>query len=532
LFFPFLFLTISGGYYINNLYSYTREVIAFGLFTSVLLVLTMVVKKVRFRKYLFSFFSLLLMLLIFIKLSFYFQYGSKLNSSALYVIFETNVYEASEFFMNFVNKDILVLFFVLLFLLFFIFRKVFHSDNFDLKARKQPVLCFENVFLKIVVLSFTILTCYVIFTRFSYENILLESYTSHQDYLLTKENLKNVLAQKESSSVTNVSSSNEQQTYVVVIGESTSNWHMQLYDYNRQTNPLLTEIKDELYVFEDVISPNVHTILSLEKILTLSNYDNPNKKNNASIVQLANQSGFTTYWLSNQRPVGFYESVPTMIGSAASNKYFINSDEYIFNVYDEKLIPYLDDVLKEHDKKKIIFIHLMGTHNAYDKRYPSKFDFFSGENINTKYKHDRSKKLVNSYDNAIRYNDSIVRVIIDKVKGAKTNSYVAYFSDHGDELYDTLDRSGHDEYNDSAPMYEVPFVVWVSEKYKLKHPEFLDKLSIVKRKYNLEDFIHSFSDLSCISFNEFDAAKSIFNAEFQLKKRMISNNVDYDERKK
>jgi len=236
--------------------------------------------------------------------------------------------------------------------------------------------------------------------------------------------------------------------------------------------------------------------------------------------------------LSNQRPVGFYESVPTMIGSAASNKYFINSDEYIFNVYDEKLIPYLDDVLKENDKKKIIFIHLMGTHNAYDKRYPSKFDFFSGENINTKYKHDRSKKLVNSYDNAIRYNDSIVRVIIDKVKGAKTNSYVAYFSDHGDELYDTLDRSGHDEYNDSAPMYEVPFVVWVSEKYKLKHPEFLDKLSIVKRKYNLEDFIHSFSDLSGISFNEFDAAKSIFNAEFQLKKRMISNNVDYDERKK
>ena len=157
-----------------------------------------------------------------------------------------------------------------------------------------------------------------------------------------------------------------------------------------------------------------------------------------------------------------------------------------------------------------------------------KFEYFSGENEKTKYKHDKSEKLVNSYDNAIRYNDSIVREVIDKVKAKNTNSYVAYFSDHGDELYDTSDMVGHDMYNTTPSMYEVPFIVLMSEKDRLKHPEFLDKLNVVKRSYNLEDFIHSFSDLSGIRFNEYDATRSVFNIQYQQRKRIIKNGVDYD----
>lgn len=530
LFFPFIYLLLAGSFYINETYSYTREVIAFGLFTSVLLVLVTAFKLLLIRKIVFSFFSIVLVLLLFVKFSFYMLYGTKVNASALYVIFETNTYEASEFLNSFISKEIIVLFFVLFLMLFLMLKKIFYTNSTSVKLEQIPVLVFKNHLIKLTVFLLALSACYVVFTRFPYENIFLTSYSSHKDYILMKENFKNTLAQKESKHITDFSSSNEQQTYVVVIGESTSNSHMQLYSYNRETNPLLTEIKDELYVFEDVISPHVHTIESLEKILTLSNYDSPKRKKNASIVQLANQSGFTTYWLSNQRPVGIYESIPTMIGNATSNRYFINSDDSIFNIYDEKLLPYLSKVLENTDNKKIIFIHLMGTHSGYDKRYPEKFEYFSGENVKTKYKHDRSEKLVNSYDNAIRYNDSIVRGIIDKVKAKNTNSYVVYFSDHGDELYDTSDMVGHDMYNTTPSMYEVPFIVWMSEKYKKKHPEFFDKLKVVKRSYNLEDFIHSFSDLSGISFNEFDATRSIFNIQYKQRKRIIKEGVDYDKK--
>ncbi|NQY28955.1 MAG: sulfatase-like hydrolase/transferase [Flavobacteriaceae bacterium] len=525
-----MFLLVTGFFYINDTYSYIREVIAFGLFTAVLLVLVTVLNSLQTRKIIFGFLSIILVLLLFVKMSFYMFYGAKINASALFVIFETNTYEASEFLNSFINKEIIVLFFVLLLMLFFVLIKLFYTEKISMKLRLIPVLMFKHKLIKLFVFLLAIFSCYTIFTRFSNENVFLTSYTSHKDYILLKENLKNTLAQKESSYVANFLSSNEEQTYVVIIGESTSNSHMELYNYNRDTNPLLREIEDELYVFEDVISPHVHTIESLEKILTLSNYDSPNKKMNASIVQLANQSGFTTYWLSNQRPVGIYESIPTMIGNAASNRYFINSDDSIFNVYDEKLLPYLDKVLENTSEKKMIFIHLMGTHIGYDKRYPEKFEYFSGENEKTKYKHDKSEKLVNSYDNAIRYNDSIVREVIDKVKAKNTNSYVAYFSDHGDELYDTSDMVGHDMYNTTPSMYEVPFIVWMSEKHKLKHPEFLDKLKVVKRSYNLEDFIHSFSDLSGISFNEYDATRSVFNIQYQQRKRIIKDGVDYDKK--
>src|SRR5699024_4361655 len=101
--------------------------------------------------------------------------------------------------------------------------------------------------------------------------------------------------------------------HIVVIGESTTTWHMQLYGYHKETNPLLTEIRDELFIFDSVISPHTHTILSLEKMLSYSNYENQKPERNASIVQLANQAGFTSYWISNQRPIGFHESVATNI---------------------------------------------------------------------------------------------------------------------------------------------------------------------------------------------------------------------------
>ena len=87
---------------------------------------------------------------------------------------------------------------------------------------------------------------------------------------------------------------------------------------------------------------------------------------------------------------------------------------------------------------------------------------------------------------------------------------------------------GHDMYNTAPSMYEVPFIVWMSEKHRLKHPEFLDKLKVVKRSYNLEDFIHSFSDLSGIRFNEYDATRSVFNIQYQQRKRIIKDCVDYD----
>ena len=81
------------------------------------------------------------------------------------------------------------------------------------------------------------------------------------------------------------------------------------------------------------------------------------------------------------------------------------------------------------------------------------------------------------------------------------------------------------------PMYDMPFVLQLSEKYKLCRPDFLDDKSIVNREYNLEDFFHSFSDLSQIKFEKYNASKSIFSDLYIKQQRLIKNGVDYDKMK-
>ncbi|MFK5982915.1 MAG: sulfatase-like hydrolase/transferase [Flavobacteriaceae bacterium] len=372
------------------------------------------------------------------------------------------------------------------------------------------------------------MSIFIIQWKFKQENFLFAITKSFKEYKETKELLKNNLAKPESDYLTNVIGLSEPQTYVVVVGESTSSWHMQLYGYGRKTNPQLTEIRKELFVFKDVITPNVHTITAIEKILTLSDAKNVNKKNNGSVIQLANQAGFKTYWISNQKPVGYYESIPTLIGSAATSKQFIATDNYNYDIYDESLLPYIEKALDEKQSKKVIFIQLIGTHVSYHKRYPEKYNVFKDEFIDPKFKNKNSIKFVNTYDNAVLYNDYIVRSIIEKVRKKDINSYVLYFSDHGDEVFDTMDFIGHNEYHGTKPMYEVPFVLWVSDKYKKNNPSFLNINSMLDRRYSLENFIHSFSDLSLIKFDSLNLSKSVFNSNFIYQPRIIKKNQNYD----
>jgi len=95
-------------------------------------------------------------------------------------------------------------------------------------------------------------------------------------------------------------------------------------------------------------------------------------------------------------------------------------------------------------------------------------------------------------------------------------------------MYDTKDMYGHNEYHATRPMYEVPFVIWLSDKYKQKNELSNNYKNYIKRPYILEDFIHSFADLSRIKFMKMDSTKSIFNSGFEKKSRLIKDSINYD----
>lgn len=66
-----------------------------------------------------------------------------------------------------------------------------------------------------------------------------------------------------------------------------------------------------------------------------------------------------------------------------------------------------------------------------------------------------------------------------------------YFSDHGEEVYDTPPHKtqGRNEDNPTRHMYTIPFLLWTSEKWQATHPR--DFSQDVDRKYSLAELIHT-----------------------------------------
>jgi heptose-I-phosphate ethanolaminephosphotransferase len=257
-------------------------------------------------------------------------------------------------------------------------------------------------------------------------------------------------------------------------------------------------------------------------------------KSSIDILDIFSSAGFKTYWLSNQPPMGIWENRITVFAKKAEHCQFINtvsnsSTEAISTPsYDSKLFAPSIKILNETINKKFIVLHLMGSHSYYAKRYPSEFGIFEGTN--------KKERTIAEYDNSIYYNDFIVDSLLNILKkfsiSNKDNIMSAiYLSDHGENVYDELDRVGHD-YSNELPKsnVEIPFIVWISDRYSELNP--LKEATIksnIHKPYVSDDLFHSIMDLNGIHCEYFEEERSIFNVKFDdTRKRILEDNKDYD----
>lgn len=516
---PFAFVAILGVFYITGSNSYLKEIVGFACVTLLFLSCALFLRGTKLYRTSILLGYALLAFFAFVKISFYKFYGVRISASALFVIFETNTQEASGYLQNYFDATALayvsILILVLGLLIYQLLRSPYRAPSFSLSLYK------------LIYIIISVGCLYTIHKHYRNENIMYATLSSWQEYHTAKKNLKAQLAHPTSTAFSNVQAIVGPQTYVVVIGESTSRGHMQLYGYPRETNPRLTEITEELTVFDSVISPHVHTITALEKILTLANNEAKNPKENGSIIQLANMAGFTTYWVSNQKPVGVFESIPTILGSAASHTRFLATNDYNYGIHDGSVLPALDKALADTSTtKKVIFIHLMGTHVRYEKRYPDNFQAFNDTLKGLKFPSSKAIETTNRYDTAVRYNDYVLREIIESLRNEKGMVAMTYFSDHGEEVYDTMDFVGHNEYHGTKAMYEVPLIFWFSGTY-IENSSLAGHQNISKR-YTLEHFPHTFAQMSHITFDGYDATRSLLDSSYTVRKRIIKDIIDYD----
>lgn len=524
------------------------------LYTYLILYLASVLlpnKKVKFIY--ISLIYIISIFLTYIEWCYVILYHERINASTMFILMETNGVESIEFVQQYFNLKMIIVLVLLLFLSFFIIKglKILVENC----TRKQILLEIKSDFLKLfnnpvtnkigkfnrfinansgrklAFGLFILLAVILIYFKSNHQKQHVV-YLAYDSYLKYKEEQKKyhefLFGDQKNHGYLQAKSNNptpEKETYVLVIGESTTRTHLQLYNYNRLTNPELTKIKNELVVFEDVISPHTHTIPCLEKMLTLGNYEQPHKKYEGTIIEIMKQAGFKTYWISNQIPVGIYETITTSIAKLSDKIYFTNSGgEREQQSLDEKIFPYLDKILKEDVTKKFIVVHLLGTHVQYQNRYPKKFDVFK-DTPQTNFPSDNAFEIINYYDNSVLYNDFVVSSIINKIKLATTNqtSALIYLSDHGEDVFETVDLSGHSEAISSKPMYLIPFFYWSNNAEQVKNLQ-----QYKGRRYLADDLIFSLVDIANITFNGFEPERSIFNANFKERKRLVKEGQDFD----
>jgi heptose-I-phosphate ethanolaminephosphotransferase len=324
--------------------------------------------------------------------------------------------------------------------------------------------------------------------------------------------------------------------HVLVIGESTGRAHMSLYGYGRKTNPLLEAMRDDLYVFSDVISPHSHTTPTLKKIFTVANNEDQKSWNEYPILfDIYRAAGYTTYWVSNQEAYGIWANVTSVIASRAEVQIFHNREStgQLSIRQDGELLPYLDKILSaDHESNQFIVLHLRGTHNRYRDWYPAEFGVFNGNTIEIgtrDFIDDAKMEKINHYDNAVLYNDYIVSKIIDRVRAVDASAFVLYLSDHGEEVYDERDFFGHTERVANRFMVEIPFLIWLSPEYESRNKQKVSAIAQnLDRAFMTDGLDHTLMDLSDLSYEGLDPMRSLANGDFDPTRKRIYAGLDYD----
>ncbi|MGN1245470.1 MAG: sulfatase-like hydrolase/transferase [Muribaculaceae bacterium] len=256
----------------------------------------------------------------------------------------------------------------------------------------------------------------------------------------------------------------EQEIYVMVIGETARAMNFGVYGYERPTTPYL-DGDSNVVVYRDAVTESNTTHKSVPMLLSAISAQNFGAiYEQKSIITAFKEAGFYTMFLSNQRP---NHSFIDYFGEEADYSEFIKENlPAETNVLDGELLPMLDKQLAASKSKKIFMVlHTYGSHFNYRERYKDEDSYFKPDTaMDAKYKN--KEMLMNAYDNTIRYTDKFLGNLIDMLKKRGCVAALAYTSDHGEDIFDDERRMFlHASPIPSYYQLHVPLIFWASDEY-------------------------------------------------------------------
>lgn len=257
--------------------------------------------------------------------------------------------------------------------------------------------------------------------------------------------------------------SDEKVNVILIIGEGVNLNHMSLFGYERNTSPLLSSLKtDSNFIYLPGISGGVSTVVStpllINGIYEPNNYKALEEKK-ANLFKLAKQHGFKNFYISAQTG-----ALLTNLGSENIDyTVFRKKEAFLFDRYqDEALLKIVEDL--DYSDRNFVVINQRNAHAPYESNYQhdTRHRYFPVSNKGYQ------EFLVDTYDNAMIYNDFIIYHLIDYFRHRfRGPTYIIFTSDHGEGLGPIYGHSIVDR-----QVAEIPFLAYIvnAEKPKLQGP--------------------------------------------------------------
>lgn len=447
-------------------------------FAEALVVMLLALRKIFDRHSLIlSVIEIIICSLALFEIAYYFLFGISVNADTLLILFQTNWLEA----LAFINSNrITFSCFLLAIIAFSIFIWAFNKKYEADVSNKKKILA------GVILLVVCIVNHHLVIGG---EHLYL-----HRDFKIAQGYFKQIKMLSEQVGIQEeITSDSNVRTAVIVIGESACRDYMNVYGYERDNTPWMTQNRnnDNFIFFDNTYSSYKLTNKSLIYLLTeKSQYNDKEVYSSLNFIEIAKAAGFKTYWISNQGNISNYRESYNVVAQKADEKRFLEGSSY-----DEELLGLLD--ISNGNNKNLIVIHLAGSHSPY-KNYPIDFKKFPNDNIN------------DNYDNSILYTDYILQQIFAKLSPHNLVLFI-YISDHGE-------KKGMLRNQFDFRMERIPFVMYCSDDYIKKHNNFAE-IENGKHKYFTSDmFYDTFLGLLGINKKFYMQNQNLFSEEYSFDK--------------
>ena len=361
-------------------------------------------------------------------------------------------------------------------------------------------------------------------------------------WLKVKNNLAKLSSDKENR--VEITKNNADTPFIIfIIGESESRHFMGMYNPKYDSTPLCNKLIESgnMFAFTDTISMKSSTAQVMTPLLSFM--DNSTETTEFTkfdpLVDVFTKAGYQAFWISNHEKITKDLSYATYMSTRCNYSTFTSKSagnvEHISRMClkDEVILPVLDEYIKNQvpQKDKNLFcIQIMGSHIRYRDRVPDGFNKFQYTDVKEDKLNDNQKKTVAEYLNTIYYTDHIINEIISRF--ADKDAMMIYVSDHGEEMWQS-GFVGHGPTSVSKYMIEIPFLIWVSDKYKEKRLENIERIkSALTRPFMTDNLAHVMLDLSNIETKQYDPTKSVINQAYKIRDRIVINGLKYEDLRK